>query len=126
VAAALGMLRARALPSSEIAKIIGHGATADSVDAMAQALALPRVQRGLARIEIPVAIGTLSPLGQRACEEGVDPAEWCRQVAVAAIRDDLYATITDGKFDQKAGNTDDSGSGVDRSSSVAISPINTA
>jgi hypothetical protein len=33
--------------------------------------------------------------------EGLTPEEWVRRVAGAALADDLYGVITDGKFDPK-------------------------
>ena len=35
--------------------------------------------------------------------EGLTPEEWVRRVAGAALADDLYGVITDGKFDLKKG-----------------------
>ena len=87
------------MPANEIAQFLGGEITAAEATTLAEVLVVPGVQSGMRCVSVPISRNLLHPLGRRAADEGVDPTEWSRQVAIAAIRDDLYDMITDGKFD---------------------------
>jgi hypothetical protein len=100
----VGFLTGRGYMSPEIEKILADGTSRETVRGLWRRWGLPIPQTGGRRCAIvPVAMTTETrrKLSIRAKKVGVTPDEWIRRILISAIDDDLYAAVTDGRFDKK-------------------------
>jgi hypothetical protein len=93
----VGYLLGRGMQSKEIAAQLGENTSAETVRRMWYFADLERVgrKRNVVPMEINLTTYERKALGILASKRGIAPAEWLRQIAAAAIRDDLFAAVVD-------------------------------
>jgi hypothetical protein len=52
-------------------------------------------------LPVALSVDARRRLGIRAKKVGITPEEWIRRILISAVDDDLYAAVTDGRFDKK-------------------------
>ncbi|ATU91762.1 hypothetical protein [Phyllobacterium zundukense] len=103
-AAHVAFLTGKGVPSTEIARILNDGVHPATIRAMWRRWRLPMAPTGgrhPAAVPINLYADERGLLAKRAKKLDVTPEEYLRRIAVCAISDDLYAAVTDGKFDKK-------------------------
>jgi hypothetical protein len=102
-AAHVAFLTGKGVPSTEIAKVLNDGVRAETIRAMWRRWRLPMSSTGgrhPSTVPINLYAHERALLTKRAKQLGLAPEEYLRRIAVCAISDDLYAAVTDGKFDE--------------------------
>jgi hypothetical protein len=101
-AAHVAFLTGRGVPSTEIAEILNDGVHPATIRAMWRRWRLPMTPTGgrhIATVPVPLMARERYLLTQRAKKLGLTSEEFLRRISVCAISDDLYAAVTDGRFD---------------------------
>lgn len=101
-AAYVAYLTGKGVPSSEIAKTLNDGVRPETIRAMWRRWRLPMPPAGArhaATVSVNLYADERGLLARRARTLGIAPEEYLRRVAICAVTDDLYAAVTDGRFD---------------------------
>ncbi|WP_378952158.1 hypothetical protein [Mesorhizobium sp. ANAO-SY3R2] len=101
-AALIGFRTGQGHTAVAIAEMLADGTSSDSIRCMWRKWRLP-IDRtgGRQRGQVPVILTAHQRklLAKHARRLGLNPEEYLRRVASVAIEDNLYAAVTDGKFD---------------------------
>lgn len=97
-------LTGKGVASTEIAKTLNDGVNPATIRAMWRRWRLPMTPTGgrhVATVPVPLMAHERTLLTQRAKKLKIAPEEYLRRISVCALSDDLYAAVTDGRFDDK-------------------------
>ncbi|WP_378948053.1 hypothetical protein [Mesorhizobium sp. ANAO-SY3R2] len=101
----VGFMTGQGRTSTDIVEHLNDGTDSATVRALWKKWGLPIDKTGGRRrgnVPVSLTIHQRKILAKRAKQVGVTPEEYLRRIASCAIEDDLYAAVTDGKFDHKA------------------------
>lgn len=98
----VGFMTGQGRTSTDIIDHLNDGTNAATVRALWKKWGLPIDKTGGRRrgnVPVSLTIQQRKILGKRAKLIGITPEEYLRRIATCAIEDDLYAAVTDGRFD---------------------------
>lgn len=101
----VGYLTGRGHTSIEIARILADGTIPETIRGVWRRWGLPRTETNGLRcviLQIPLRPTQRGRIATRARAVGITPEEWAWRVLICAASGDLYAAITDGRFDKPA------------------------
>ncbi len=100
-AAHVAYLTGKGASSTEIANILNDGVHSATIRAMWRRWRLPMTPTGgrhVATVPVPLMARERTLLTQRAKKLSIAPEEYLRRISVCALSDDLYAAVTDGRY----------------------------
>lgn len=95
-------LTGKGVPATEIAKMLNDGVHPATIRAMWRRWRLPMAPTGgrhIATVPVSLVAHERHLLTQRAKKLKIAPEEYLRRIAICAVSDDLYAAVTDGRFE---------------------------
>ncbi|AWC22222.1 hypothetical protein CO731_01678 [Aminobacter sp. MSH1] len=100
----IGFMTGQGRTSTDIVEHLNDGTDSATVRALWKKWGLPIDKTGGRRrghVPVSLTVQQRMILTKRAKGVGIQPEEYLRRIASCAIEDDLYAAVTDGKFDPK-------------------------